>query len=191
MFAVANIVIQSAINSLGTIVMAASSAAYNIEIITYDILNAFSQACTTFVGQNNGARQYQRCKKILFISILEGLIALGLGISIVFFFGRNLLAIFNNNPEVIETGYIRLMLIMITHIFSLLYEVMSGYLRGFWYFSFAGNIDYDRGLRYPYYLGKFYLSYESYIYQYYAGISTFFSYYGYIDFWSLIVLSPG
>ncbi len=111
--------------------MAASSAAYNIEIITYDILNAFSQACTTFVGQNNGARQYQRCKKILFISILEGLIALGLGISIVFFFGRNLLAIFNNNPEVIETGYIRLMLIMITHIFSLLYEVMSGYLRGF------------------------------------------------------------
>lgn len=144
--------------------MAASSAAYNIEIITYDILNAFSQACTTFVGQNNGARQYQRCKKILFISIPEGLIALGLGISIVFFFGRNLLAIFNNNPEVIETGYIRLMLIMITHIFSLLY---------------------------PYYLGKFYLSYESYIYQYYAGISTFFSYYGYIDFWSLIVLSPG
>ena len=135
--------------------MAASSAAYNIEIITYDILNAFSQACTTFVGQNNGARQYQRCKKILFISILEGLIALGLGISIVFFFGRNLLAIFNNNPEVIETGYIRLMLIMITHIFSLLYEVMSGYLRGFWYFSFAGNIDYDRGLRYPYYWVSF------------------------------------
>ncbi len=43
-FAVSNIVIQSAINSLGTVVMAASSAAYNIEIITYDILNSFSQA---------------------------------------------------------------------------------------------------------------------------------------------------
>ena len=39
-FAVSNIVIQSAINSLGTVVMAASSAAYNIEIITYDILNS-------------------------------------------------------------------------------------------------------------------------------------------------------
>ena len=51
-FAISNIVIQSAINSLGTVVMAASSAAFNIEIITYDILNAFSQACTTFVGQN-------------------------------------------------------------------------------------------------------------------------------------------
>lgn len=56
-FAVANIVIQSAINSLGTVVMAASSAAYNIEIFAYDILNSFSQACTTFVGQNYGAGQ--------------------------------------------------------------------------------------------------------------------------------------
>ena len=54
-FAVSNIVIQSAINSLGTVVMAASSAAYNIEIIAYDIFNSFSQACTTFVGQNFGA----------------------------------------------------------------------------------------------------------------------------------------
>ena len=43
-FSLSNIVIQSSINSLGTIVMAASSAAYNLEIITYDILNSFSQA---------------------------------------------------------------------------------------------------------------------------------------------------
>ena len=43
-FAISNIVIQSAVNSLGTVVMAASSAAFNIEIITYDILNSFSQA---------------------------------------------------------------------------------------------------------------------------------------------------
>ena len=62
-FAVSNIVIQSAINSLGTVVMAASGAAYNIEIITYDILNSFSQACTTFVGQNAGAGEMKRCKK--------------------------------------------------------------------------------------------------------------------------------
>ena len=54
-FSVANIVIQSAINSLGTVVIAASSAAFNIEIFAYDILNSFSQACTTFTGQNYGA----------------------------------------------------------------------------------------------------------------------------------------
>lgn len=54
-FALANVVIQSAINSLGTVVMAASSAAFNIEVFAYDVLNSFSQACTTFVGQNYGA----------------------------------------------------------------------------------------------------------------------------------------
>lgn len=49
-FCSSNIVIQAAINSLGTVVMAASSAAYNIEVVTYYILNSLSQACTTFVG---------------------------------------------------------------------------------------------------------------------------------------------
>lgn len=53
-FAVSNIVIQSAINRLGMVVMAAASAAFNIEVFTYDLLNSFSQACTTFVGQNYG-----------------------------------------------------------------------------------------------------------------------------------------
>ena len=71
-FAVANIVIQSAINSLGTIVMAASSAALNIEICVYDILNSFSQACTTFVGQNYGAGNWDRIKKGNKFSILGG-----------------------------------------------------------------------------------------------------------------------
>lgn len=46
-------------------------------------------------------------------------------------FGKQLLAIFNNDPEVVETGFIRLMMVMVSHSFSLLYEVMSGYLRGF------------------------------------------------------------
>ncbi len=54
-FAISNIIIQAAINSLGTIVIAASSAAFNIEVIAYDVFNSFSQACTTFVGQNYGA----------------------------------------------------------------------------------------------------------------------------------------
>lgn len=59
-FSIANIVIQSAINSLGTTVIAASSAAFNIEIFAYDVLNSFSQACTTFTGQNYGAGQLKR-----------------------------------------------------------------------------------------------------------------------------------
>ncbi len=62
-FAIANIVIQASINSLGTVVIAASSAAFNIEVFAYDVLNSFSQACTTFVGQNYGAGNLKRCRR--------------------------------------------------------------------------------------------------------------------------------
>lgn len=130
-FAVANIVIQSAINSLGTIVMAASSAALNLEVFTYDILTSFGQACTTFTGQNYGAKKYSRCRQALKISLLEGAITLVISIGIVFISGKYLLAIFNNDTKVIELGYTRLILVMSAHIFSLIYEVISGYLRGF------------------------------------------------------------
>lgn len=130
-FAVANIVIQGAINSLGTVVIAASSAAFNIEIIAYNVMNSFSQACTTFVGQNFGANKIERCKKTLFLCLIEDAIASGTAILIVLITGKFLLSIFNNNPEVIEIGYTRLVIIFIAYIFSMLYEVMSGYLRGF------------------------------------------------------------
>lgn len=130
-FAVANIVIQGAINSLGTVVIVASSAAFNIEIIAYNVMNSFSQACTTFVGQNFGANKIDRCKKTLFLCLIEDAIASGTAILIVLITGKFLLSIFNNNPEVIEIGYTRLVIIFIAYIFSMLYEVMSGYLRGF------------------------------------------------------------
>lgn len=130
-FAVANIVIQGAINSLGTTVIAASSAAFNIEIIAYNVMNSFSQACTTFVGQNFGANKIDRCKKTLFLCLIEDAIASGTAILIVLITGKFLLSIFNNNPEVIGIGYTRLVIIFIAYIFSMLYEVMSGYLRGF------------------------------------------------------------
>lgn len=130
-FAISNIVIQAAINSLGTVIMAASSAAYNIEIITYYILNSFAQACTTFVGQNFGAGKMNRCKKTLALCLAEGGIVLAAAIAAVLVFGKNLLSLFNSDPEVVKAGYIRLMFAMASHSFSLFYEVMSGYLRGF------------------------------------------------------------
>lgn len=130
-FALANIVIQAAVNSLGTVVIAASSAAFNIEIFAYYVLNSFSQACTTFVGQNYGAGQIKRCKKILLLCILEDAIASAAVISLVLLSGRLLLSIFTNDPEVIEIGYTRLLIILSAYTFTMLYENMSGYLRGF------------------------------------------------------------
>lgn len=130
-FSVANIVVQSAINSLGTIIIASSSAAFNIEVVCYDVLNSFSQACTTFTGQNYGARQISRCKKILKTCILEGAAATALACGIVLLTGHQLISIFNTNPEVIRTGYMRLEYIFSGYIFSMLYEVVSGYMRGY------------------------------------------------------------
>lgn len=130
-FAIANIVIQAAINSLGTVVIAASSAAFNIEIFAYYVLNSFSQACTTFVGQNYGAGQIKRCRKILLLCILEDALASAIVIILVLLSGRLLLSIFSSDPQVIEIGYTRLLIILSAYTFSMLYENMSGYLRGF------------------------------------------------------------
>lgn len=130
-FAVANIVIQSAINSLGTIVIAASSAAFNIEIFAYDVFNSFSQACTTFTGQNFGAGKLKRCRKVLTLCIIEDAIATAMAVFLVLISGRFLLSIFNSDPKVIDIGYTRLLMIFSAYIFSMLYENLSGYLRGF------------------------------------------------------------
>ena len=130
-FAVANIIIQAAINSLGTEVMAASSAAMSLEYVCYNLLNSFSQACTTFVGQNNGARQIDRCTKTLKVCLVEGGIVAATTILLIVGLGREILALFNSDPNIVSIGYIRVCSIFPAYAFSMFYENMSGYLRGF------------------------------------------------------------
>lgn len=68
---------------------------------------------------------------MLVLCITEAMVSLIITVSTVLFFGKPLLAIFNNDPEVVAIGYIRLLFILPSHFFSMLYESMSGYLRGF------------------------------------------------------------
>ena len=130
-FSSANIIIQSAINGLGTVVAAASSAAFNLEIFSYYVLNSFGQACTTFTGQNYGAWKLDRCKKSLRLCLLEGIIIEGIMVATLLICGRNMLSIFTQDPALIEIGYVRVLFITTAHLFSLFYDVMSGYMRGF------------------------------------------------------------
>ncbi|WP_278674325.1 MATE family efflux transporter [Acidaminococcus fermentans] len=130
-FSLANLVIQAAVNSLGTVALAASSASLNIEIIVYDVLNAFSQACTTFVGQNFGAGQLRRCQKILKICLGEDILAVGFCIVATLGLGNRVLELFNRDPQVMALAHTRLTIVFSGYGFSLLYEVISGYLRGF------------------------------------------------------------
>ncbi len=130
-FSLSNICVQSAINSLGETVMAASSAAFNLEIFSYYLLNSFGQACTTIVGQNHGAGRTERCDRTLRICLLEDYAVWAILCAVMLFFCDPLLSIFNTDPEVIEIGRVRMFYIFFGHAFSILMECGSGYLRGF------------------------------------------------------------
>ena len=130
-FSLANILIQTCINSLGAQVVAASSAALALEFVCYSLLNSFSQACTTFVGQNNGAKNLERCQKTLKVCLVEdGIVAIVM-ILLVVWQGRTLLSVFSSDAEVLDIAYVRVCTLFPTYVFSMVYENMSGYLRGF------------------------------------------------------------
>ena len=130
-FSIANIVVQSAINSLGATVMAASSAAFNVEIFAFFIITAFGQACTTFTGQNFGAGQIGRCRQTLRSCVLMGLAGTVLVSGLILLLADPILSIFNKDPDVIAVGRIRLFVILLGEPLSLIMETFSGALRGF------------------------------------------------------------
>ncbi|MDE5584305.1 MAG: MATE family efflux transporter [Ruminococcus sp.] len=130
-FSFANIVIQSAVNSLGTTVMASSSAGYNLEIFAYYVMNSFNQTCTTFVSQNYGAGKDDRCRKTLKLCLIQCISSTAVVCGMILIFGKPLLHIFNDDPEVIKIGYTRLCYIFFAYAFSFAQEVLSGYLRGY------------------------------------------------------------
>jgi putative MATE family efflux protein len=130
-FSISNICIQSAINSLGSDVMAASSAAFNIEITSYYVVNSFSQACTTFTGQNHGAGNDERCRavfrKCLWMDLVLTVVISG-GILLL---GTPLLHIFNRDPAVVAFGMTRLRVILLTQWIDVFIEIFSGAMRGY------------------------------------------------------------
>ena len=130
-FTLSNICVQSGINSLGSDIMAASSAAFNIEIFAFYIINSFGQACTTFIGQNHGANKPERCRQITKICMLQDMIAALLTSGITLLLGRFLLSLFNGDPVVVEYGYVRLLYIITAEVINVVMEIISGSLRGY------------------------------------------------------------
>lgn len=130
-FSLSNVVIRAAINSLGAEVMAASAAAFNLEILVYYIMNSFGQACTTFTGQNYGAGLLSRCRRVGKICTLQNLAATVASSMIVLAAGPYLLSVFSSDPEVIALGMIRLEFILIPEPLNMISEAVSGFLRAF------------------------------------------------------------
>ncbi|SHJ91656.1 putative efflux protein, MATE family [Hathewaya proteolytica DSM 3090] len=130
MYSSSNILVQVAINTLGTNTIAAWTAFAKMDSIFWMMIGAFSVSITTFAGQNFGAKKYTRVKKG--INQCLGLTALGTIImSLIYvFFGKYIFYIFNQDAEVIEKGMIILRWISPTYITFICVDIIAGGLRG-------------------------------------------------------------
>ncbi len=130
-FSLANIVIQSAINSLGADTMAASGAAFTIEINIYCVIYSFGQAATTFVSQNYGAGDLVRCRRAAILSFGLNALCMGLMTAFILSFATPLMRLFDDNPEVIRLGTVRLFYVVGPELLNAIIDVFSGALRGY------------------------------------------------------------
>lgn len=132
-FSLSNIVLQSAVNSLGADVIAASAAAFNVEICAYFLLNAYSQAATTFIGQNFGAGDFGRCRRVTRIALIQSIVVTQGAALLLIFFAGPLLRIFNGDPQVIAMGTMRMKFILYGEFVNCVLEILSGTMRGYGY----------------------------------------------------------
>ena len=130
-FSISNLLIQSAINNLGADAMAASAAAFTVEINVYCFMSAFGQAATTFVSQNYGAGNLPRCKRITWVTMLINGIFFIMVAAAILIFADPLLKFFNDDPNVVELGKLRLWYIVSPQLINVVMEIISGALRGY------------------------------------------------------------
>lgn len=125
-----NVVVQSYVNAFGSSVVAGYSASIRIDGFVNLPLQSFNMAITTFVGQNIGAKQYERVKKgtrvAMFMTLaVIGVIAIGL-----YFYGESAIAIFNSEPDVIEAGRTMQLAFVPFYILLPIIQIYNGVLRG-------------------------------------------------------------
>lgn len=131
LFSLSNVVIQGAINSYGNIIMAGSSAGYNIENFIYISMNAFHNACQTFVSQNVGAGKYERISPIV-RRCIACQTTLGLVLcTFVRTFDAQLVSIYNSDPAVIAAGCQRMSIMVTFYVFFGMADVLTGAIRGY------------------------------------------------------------
>ena len=131
LFSISNVVIQSSINSFGEIVMSGNAAALNIEGFMFVCLNAFHQTALNFTGQNIGANQYKRAKKV-FLLCMSSVFVIGLVVSIsVYLLGPYLLKIYlPDSVEAVSFGMLRLKCLCLAYCLLGMMDVSGGGLRG-------------------------------------------------------------
>ena len=132
-FSISNVLIQSSINSFGSLVMAGSTAAGNIEGFVYIGMNAFYQTALSFTGQNMGAKKYERVGKIMRICVLCVASVGGVLGAVCMIFARPLLSIYTTDPQVIEYGVNRMLLVCLPYLICGVMDTLVGSMRGMGY----------------------------------------------------------
>lgn len=133
LFNVSNVLIQSSINSFGSLVMAGNTAAANIEGFVYTSMNAVYQASTNFTSQNVGAHKTKNITPVL-LSCMLIVTSVGLILStIVEVFAYQLLGIYSADADVISYGIERLHVVCLTYFLCGLMDTACGSIRGLGY----------------------------------------------------------
>lgn len=134
-FSISNVCIQSATNGLGANAIAGSAAALNYEYFAYFIVSVFGQTAVSFIGQNYGAKNYQRCKDITRWSFILGISATLVSSFLFVFFREPLVSIFTSDPQVAQFAYDKILFIISFEFLNFIIELVSGCLRGIGYSS--------------------------------------------------------
>ena len=131
LFSISNVMIQSSVNSFGDILMSGNAASQNIEGFLYVTMNSFHQTAVNFIGQNVGAKQYGRVKKIVWIClgcVLVTGFAMG---TLICGFGEQLLSIYiTDSAEAVAWGLVRMGIIARFYFLCGVMDVSTGALRG-------------------------------------------------------------
>jgi putative MATE family efflux protein len=128
-----NVLLQSSVNSFGSIAMAGYTAANNIFGFLFASINSVTQACMSFTSQNYSVGKYKRMTKVLFECIgLSMAVSLTLGCS-AYFFGNKILWIYTDNAAVVKAGMEVLTYSTVTYFLCGIMDLFPGALRGMGY----------------------------------------------------------
>lgn len=129
-FSVANVIIQSSINSLGPVAVGGGSASSGVAGIVYQVLAAFYSGCISFAGQCYGAGMYKRIDKLVVTSILWSAGIMAVLSAIATLFPGLLLGLFTDNEEFIRSGTPQMLIASWAYILYGVSESFLGCLRG-------------------------------------------------------------
>ena len=131
MFSLSNVLLQSAVNGFGAVAVSGNAAVANLEGFMYVIENSFHQTAVNFVGQNCGALQFRRVKKVTGLCMVYAAVAGILFGGLMCLFGPQLLSLYiTDSPEAIAIGISRMFVDVAPYFLFGLQDVVTGALRG-------------------------------------------------------------